>query len=300
MASTSDQPPSSATSPAELAENLREVRNRLRNPTRVPVYIGNGLLHLPTRNGYSLIGFSDDLQITASLITHQLWEPTLTSFLRKRVRLDMQVIEIGANIGYFSVLLSNLVGFRGRVDVFEPNPRTLEVLRRNVRMNNISHVCHIHPVALAQREGTITLNAFTLNQGGSTLSQLPEQLLAEWHEKPTSVEVRTARLDDLFAHDQRKIDVIKIDAEGSEFWIWQGADRFFRQNTHEHTIIAMEFNPPALSGTGCDPRALLDLVRSHGFRFWALQPDDRYTEITDTSTISLSVNTDLLLCRRPL
>ena len=299
---SSPNSPASAGDPEidELFASVREIRAQLGKPPRAPVYLGSGLLYLPTRLGYSLVGFSDDLQITASLLERQEWEPAITKFCLSHVWLGMRVVEIGANIGYFSVLFSNLVGFGGRVQVFEPNPRTVDILRRNVRMNNIGHVCQVFPVALSDREGTAEFSTFQHNQACSTLSTIPEHLLAEWHEQPSSITVPTKRLDDIISADDRPVDFMKIDAEGAELLIWRGGDRFFRQNTHAHTTIVMEFNPPSLAGMGADPRALLELVRAHGFRIWSFGPDGQLREEADNSAISLSVNTDLVLCRQTL
>jgi FkbM family methyltransferase len=192
-----------------------------------------------------------------------------------------------------------LVGGTGRVHAFEPNPRTVDVLRRNVRMNNTSHVCTVHDVALGDRSGTATLHTFVGNQGGSTLSTLPDRLLDEWHERPREQAVSMTTLDETFAEGDDIFSCIKMDAEGSEAWIWAGAERFFHTHVDDRTVILLEWNPPGLVGAGADRRALLATFERHGFSVWRRDDQLAVTPITDVSQLDDWCNAELVLARDP-
>lgn len=117
-------------------------------------------------------------------------------------------VDVGANIGYFTKLASSVVGKTGGVFAFEPMPAALNLLRLNSAL--LSNVT-IFPLALSNKKGTAT---FYVRKKGDT-SSLSHDLSA----KPVQVTVST--LDDLLA-EQPRIDLIKIDVEGSELEVLHG------------------------------------------------------------------------------
>jgi FkbM family methyltransferase len=262
-------------------------------------YLGDGLVFLPTSLGLPLIGFADDLQITASLLMHRCWDVPTTHLLERILRPGDAFLDIGANIGYFTVFGATQVGGTGRVHAFEPNPRTFDVLARNVRLNTFGHVCTLHASALADTAGRRVMHTFTRNQGGSTLAELPDRLLAEWHERPTDQEVPVTTLDAAFAGTGTVFSCIKMDAEGSESMIWAGGERFFRDHVGTDTIVLLEWNPPALQGAGADRHALLARFARAGFSVW--RRDDRLavTPVRDVADLDDWCISELVLARDP-
>ena len=256
-------------------------------------------MFLPTSLGLPLIGFADDLQITASLLMHRCWDVPTTHLLERVLRPGDAFLDIGANIGYFTVFGATQVGGTGRVHAFEPNPRTFDVLARNVRLNTFGHVCTLHASALADAPGRRVMHTFTRNQGGSTLAALPDRLLAEWHERPTEQEVPVTTLDDAFAGTDTVFSCIKIDAEGSEAMIWAGGERFFADHVGPDTVVLLEWNPPALQGAGADRQALLARFGRAGFSVW--RRDDRLavTPIREVADLDDWCISELVLARDP-
>jgi FkbM family methyltransferase len=282
---------------ATIERDLIRVLSVVTNPTPSATYLGDGLVFLPTSLGLPLIGFADDLQITPSILMQRKWDEPTTRLLERIIKPGDRFLDIGANIGYFTIFGAALAGGTGHVHAFEPNPRTYEVLARNVRMNRFSHVCTLHQCALGERPGTATIHTFLRNQASSTLSTLPDHLLAEWQERPVDVDVPLTTLDSIFTNRHDLFSCIKMDAEGSEAMIWAGGRRFFRDHITDRTIVLLEWNPPALAGAGADPRALLATFASHGFSVW--RRDDRLavTPIRDVSQLDDRCNCELLLAR---
>ncbi|MDI6871051.1 MAG: hypothetical protein QME79_06790 [Bacillota bacterium] len=98
-------------------------------------YIGqNRVLVEPTWGG-RLIVPADDYSIGFDLITAGEIEPALTRFLQRTVRPGQTAVDVGANLGYHTILLGTLVGPQGRVFAYEPNPHLLPFLRANVASN---------------------------------------------------------------------------------------------------------------------------------------------------------------------
>jgi FkbM family methyltransferase len=181
---TGTHPAAAPARPTVMERQVDQVLAVVSAPPRSATYLGNGLLFLPTNLGFPMIGFADDLQLTPSFLMHRAWDEPTTHLIERLLDPGDRFLDIGANIGYFTVFGALLVGGTGRVYAFEANPRTANVLRRNVRMNTIGHVCTVRDVALGDRIGTATLHTFVGSQASSTLSTLPDRLLDEWHERP--------------------------------------------------------------------------------------------------------------------
>lgn len=141
---------------ARLERDVLRVMSIVANPAPRATYLGNREIFLPTAHGLPLIGFADDLQLTPALLQRRTWDAPTTRLLERLVRPGDRLLDIGANIGYFTVYGAALVGGTGHVHAFEPNPRTHAVLARNVRMNDFSHVCTLHATALGDRAGDVT------------------------------------------------------------------------------------------------------------------------------------------------
>jgi hypothetical protein len=107
-------------------------------PQSSPVYLGNGRVLVRTDCNYNLVCKSQDVQITPSLIYERVWDPPLTRFFQQNLKPGMTYLDIGANIGYFTVLGANLVGHLGAVHAFEPQPEEFSLLELNCRLNNCS------------------------------------------------------------------------------------------------------------------------------------------------------------------
>jgi FkbM family methyltransferase len=164
------------------------------------------------------------------------YEPWETAFVCQHLKAGSVFLDIGANIGWFTLLASTLVGETGSIVAFEPRPETAEHLRQTVEANLLSNRIVLRQCALADAEGSAFINsAFdTNNPGGSFVLPHP----AGGDMESTPIAVRTL---DSFTFD--KVDFIKMDVEGSEMKVIKGGIRtIFRCRP----IILSEINPSAL------------------------------------------------------
>lgn len=150
------------------------------------------------------------------------------------------VLDAGANIGYFSLLFSQRVGPAGRVHAFEPHPRLSEALRRNVAAAKARRGAQIevHQVALSSARGRGLLAHspyFEENQGISQLCP-PGQQAVESGMISHPVELET--LDHLFPEGE--FALLKIDVEGHEEPVLQGAARLLRERRVQHVVFEAE------------------------------------------------------------
>lgn len=126
--------------------------------------------------------------------------------------------DIGANVGFYSLLGSRLVGSSGRVFAFEPVPRNLVQLRHHLQMNSCSNVT-VLDVAVGDRDGPALFD----ESGGSSMGHLAPS---------GSLSIRTVTLDALVESAQVPLpDVMKLDVEGAEAWVVSGAEKLLRAAT---------------------------------------------------------------------
>jgi FkbM family methyltransferase len=144
------------------------------------------------------------------------YESTTSQLFRALLRPGQTVLDVGANIGYFTLLAARCVGPAGRVLAFEPVPAIRARLIRNVNMNGAGCV-DVRAEALADKEGTERLFVGPREHSGiSALRPLSSSSGCET--------VHVMRLDDMLRPDQ-PVNLVKIDVEGAESRVLRGMDR---------------------------------------------------------------------------
>lgn len=146
------------------------------------------------------------------------YEPGCVQALRKRLKQGSLCVDVGANLGYFSIFMSRIVGEQGRIVAFEPMPDTVEMLRDNVRVNGLRNVSVV-AAAASDRSGSVELFSEQSQPLSKTASMIGYRL--EGAAKTTVVP--SIRLDEYFAEATRLPDLIKIDVEGAEAAVLTGA-----------------------------------------------------------------------------
>jgi FkbM family methyltransferase len=165
------------------------------------------------------------------------------------------VIDVGANIGHYTLLAASISGTTGKVHAVECSPETLAVLRGNVQRNRFRNV-EIHPVAASNIRSTLELNVTAI--GLSWFN--PHSKWPVVKGTGTTVTVPALPVDDLV---QGSIDVIKIDAERVDLDLLKGMQRILMENRSVSIIV--EWAPPLLLEVGKDPLELPNWLRDAGF-----------------------------------
>lgn len=249
------QPPASTSSRVlALAEIGSLPRHELEESCRAlasPLYLGEqtALCRILTR--YKIYCDTRDITICAHLLLEGYWESWLSQFMARLVQPGWTVADIGANYGYYTLLLADLVGAQGRVHAVEPNPGAAELLARSVFLNGFGARTTIHRVAAGADDGTeATLLVPLRMTGGAALADVAPLKLAEL----ISHKVSVSSLD-LLLEGESQIDFLKIDAEGSEERIVGGMEAIFARS---RPPMVLEFNPARYA----DARAFLDHLAS--------------------------------------
>jgi FkbM family methyltransferase len=139
-------------------------------------------------------------------------EPEFMDIVNKEVSTDMVAFDLGANIGYVTLLMARNVGSAGRVYAVEPSPRNFEILKKNIEINNYTNRVDIYQMAISSSNGEAQFNL----SGASNLHSFVRSVHSE-HE----INVRTVTLDEFFK-DKLVPNFIKMDIEGAEVEALEG------------------------------------------------------------------------------
>lgn len=202
------------------------------------------------------------------------WEPNETEYFKSRVGSGDVVLDIGANIGWFTLLGAKLSGSKGKVYSFEPRPETAKMLRRTIAHNNLQKQVEVWDTALSDRWGEMKLAVVpnAENPGGSFL--ITENTSSD---SIPSVSIKTAPLDELIKGV--KPDFIKIDVEGAEPMVFAGAKKTIQRS---HPIILSELHPKQLKEvSNFSPREYIELMGGYGYDCFLLEEGKPTDQLKD-------------------
>ena len=199
---------------------------------------------------YRLYARAGDVQIGAPLIAGEAYEPHVEAALRAHLEPGAFFLDIGANIGVFTMLGASIVGPDGRVVAVEPIPRNATLIERACRRNGFDYVQVIRAAA-SDRSGTLELRTEPSTSNAATPAAAGPRLLAD---SGRCVHVPAIVLDDALAGIER-LDLVKIDIEGMEPRALAG---FARTLERHRPVLVCEFHPWAIERAGgTTPRAFL-------------------------------------------
>ena len=210
------------------------------------------------------------------LLGKTLAEPRERRFLQEQVEPGMVVFDVGANVGFYTLLLADRVGPAGRVHAFEPDPLSFEILKR--RAAGLANIV-LNQTALGDRAGTITLYT---NRSNRADNRVHPSLGAEAAE---AVEVLLTPLDDYCAaHGIDRLDAVKMDIQGAEVAALEGFRKTIDRLKPRWMLI--ELSPEHLRGAGTTPEAFWGILGELGYEPWGFGEDGEAFRIGDTGLFS--------------
>lgn len=180
-----------------------------------------------------------------------IWAPDETAVILDRLKEGDLFVDVGANIGWFTVLASEIVGDEGSVYAYEPDPDNYAILCENVKTNSYDTV-YLHKCALSDSEGTMNLYKSPTNLGDHRLfaSEDRESIRVPIHK---------------FIGPPHDIDFIKIDVQGHEGRVLMGMADYFCDRRRKRPLILMELWPNGMDASGASPEFTLELLRFYGY-----------------------------------
>ncbi|MFP4445128.1 MAG: FkbM family methyltransferase [Desulfosudaceae bacterium] len=188
--------------------------------------------------------------VSRQIREYGIWEAYETSLFLKYLRPGGVFLDIGANIGYYTVLGAKAVGEQGRVIAYEPDRANFVLLEKNLRLNGITNATAF-AAAVSDYNGRAALYLSPDNRGDHRLyasGDARRRLMAEVVDGGEHLRTLTGR-----------VDFIKIDTQGSEFYVLKGLQALIRAN-RKHLVMVVEFWPFGLRLAGASADELLDLL----------------------------------------
>jgi FkbM family methyltransferase len=180
------------------------------------------------------------------------------------------LIDVGANYGYYSCLWAG-ANPQNKVTAFEASPRNFSPLSENIINNQLQSQVDIHELALGKEQGTLPFSFMSNEQtgwGGLALET-----------EPNSIDVPVVTLDKFCSENfaDNVIDVLKIDTEGADTWVLQGAAELLKEHKVKH--IFFEENQVRMSALGISTHASIDLLVSCGYKLIKIAQGEWYATI---------------------
>jgi FkbM family methyltransferase len=204
-----------------------------------------------------------DVHVSAAIAATGIWEPQETQFLLDTLRPGDVFVDVGANIGYFSLLASRLVGSSGAVLAFEPEFANYTLLEANCRRNGCDNIrCFRAALGEENASGTIYLNE--LNRGDHSLYPAEQDRSGQ--------EISIVNGSRLIAATHPRVNCIKIDTQGAECDVLRGLQDLIAASASD-LIMIIEFSPMHLRNAGTNGRTLLALLSGHDWQMYLMDAD---------------------------
>lgn len=204
--------------------------------------------------------------VISGAIAMGVYEKFEMSLFSKELGPGMTVIDVGANIGYYTIVAADAVGPAGTVICFEPDLESAEVLKKNIQVNEFKNIKHIGK-GLLNRNGTIKFYLSKNNRGDNSI--------CDPGDGQTHTEIETTTLDTVLPADT-KINVIKMDIEGSETLALEGMEKSIMRS--DNLTIFVEFSPFRIKNIGGSPIEFLQKLMTLGFVLYNINNSNRQLE----------------------
>jgi FkbM family methyltransferase len=241
----------------------------------------------------------DDVRLTVDLNDRMLGrrlylggdhEPELRALMRQLPLGGGVCVDVGANVGLHTVVMSRLVGPAGRVLAFEPDPHNFRLLETNLRLNGAGNVT-ARQCAIGDTDGVCRLARNPRNYADCRVtSELPA-----WSSHDVPLTTLDAALPAL---PPGAITFLKLDVQGSECRVLRGMRHTLAR--HPDLVMVVEIFPGGLHQAGASPRELVELLTDLGFGGWEFTRD-RIQPMAEPWVYDLMTGgtTDVVVSRRP-
>jgi len=186
------------------------------------------------------------------------YERDISEFIAKNIKFKSNdiALDIGANIGWYSMLLNKLMPDTGRIFAFEPDPFNFSLLSENILLNQANNVCAINKAVSDKREFKTLYLYSNRNLGRHSLLDI---------NKGSGIRIETVQLDEFLQEnniDLSRVKFVKIDIEGYEFFALSGGEKVLN---YVECLIC-EFMPDTIKRGGLDPNHLIRLLEGKSFK----------------------------------
>jgi FkbM family methyltransferase len=245
------------------------------------VYLGEQTMLCRVLGKYLVYADSQETGITPHLCLDGYWESWITVALARTVRRGWYCLDVGANHGYYTLIMADGVGPEGRVVPVEPTPRLADLLRQTLDVNGFPDVTVVQEAAADADGKTLQLVVPERRSLNARLSEVAAPT-DERHD------VRSVTIDTL-TRDWPHVDLIKIDVEGAEEAVWEGMQRTISHN--RDLVLILELNVARYD----DARGFLQAIERAGFLLRYIDIDAEIKDVSIDQLLTRQVGDDWML-----
>jgi FkbM family methyltransferase len=220
----------------------------------------------------------------AQLFYDGVSEPDIEEFCLRFLQPGMIVFDVGAHVGKYTLLCARAVGPQGHVHAFEPNPALFHLLQLNIARNHFNN-SHARQCAVSDEDG---VSDFELCAESSISSLVRDENRDSPRGASKILRVPTLRLDSFCAQAGLRPRLVKVDVEGAELLVFQGATNLLDLPAGKSPVWIFEHEPANYARFGYAPARLFALLRRHGYRTWTCR-DGRVTRLEETAGIPVNL-----------
>src|SRR3989344_6026676 len=210
-------------------------------------------------------------------------EPGTTALCKRIIRPGDMVLDLGAELGYFSLLFSRLAGRGGQVFSFEADPFCIEKLRNNISRNGYTNITVVDKAVGAESGKT---RFFVAKDKGTSSIFYPNELGGEW------ADVESITVDDFLDSRHIKIiDFFKMDVEGAESGVFEGMRHTIAVARLDHRKLCgvVELSPRLLRAAGVSPEIFLENLKNYGFELFFINSSGGIAELSEAELIQMAI-----------
>jgi FkbM family methyltransferase len=220
-----------------------------------------------------------DTTVSEKMVVYKNWEDFETKVFMKTLHPGDVVIDIGAHIGYYTLIAAKIVGNAGKVFAFEPNERNFKLLQKNVKENGYKNVVLINK-AVTKKSGSIKLYINNQNTG--------DHRIYDSQDNRKAVTVQTISLNDFFKNKNnlpfmKKVSLIKMDIQGSEVEALKGGLDLLKNNSQIKLIT--EFWPFGMNLNKTSAKEFLNLLETYKFKFYEINEKNNTLKLTQSQDV---------------
>jgi len=229
-----------------------------------------------------------DETVCAHLIAHGHWERWVGGVLFDLIAPSDRIVEVGAHVGYYTLGMAARTGPAGSITAIEANPDLARLLRRSVEFNGYAPFVRVIQKAASDGSGTVRFETSRRNAGGGHIHAYDPPFGGD--PGTVAISVDTVALDDL---NLGRVDLLRIDAEGSEPAILRGAPTLLAQPS---ILICMEWDVVQI-GYSTSAQDFAGWLADQGFGFWRITHEATLEPVAAAQMASLP-HCDVILSRR--
>lgn len=273
----------------------RSKAERVTNPASAQVaannylYLGDGVGVAKTHRGHLILLYSRDYLITPHIGFSGVWEPDVEQAIRSLLARGMTVVEVGCNVGYHTLAMISKIGIAGKLFGIEANPEIFELLWGTITANGMRSHCQLFNRAAVDKAGMVEFDFDPGEAAGGCL------VTPNRDKRSRQITVPGEPIDAMLP-DVENVDLLRMDAEGSEPLVFRGAKRLIERSPNIR--IVTEWSVGMMNYYADVDEFVRELI-SEGYEAWLIQKSGDFQPISMSELPTLP-HCDIVLSRTGL